>query len=59
MILSIWTFLIRKAGDICFDDPMTRYVPELAAAATQSSNSCVEYDKIYYLRWDSVLKRAG
>lgn len=52
-VFSVWTFLI-EVGDSYFSEPVTRYVPELAAMATQSNNNSVGYDEVDKVRWDDV-----
>ncbi|TVY73483.1 Beta-lactamase-like protein sdnR [Lachnellula suecica] len=37
-LLTVYTFLVN-AGDIKFNDPVTKYIPELAAAAAASLNA--------------------
>ena len=45
-------------GDSYFSEPVTRYVPELAAIATQSiNNNSVGYDEVDNVRWDDVTLR--
>lgn len=52
-VFSVWTFLI-EVGDGYFSEPITRYVPELAAAVLRSGNNSVEFDEIDNVRWDDV-----
>lgn len=52
-LLSVYTFLI-EAGDIYFNDPITKHVPELAAAITQPNNNTVEFDEIDKVSWDQI-----
>lgn len=52
-VFSVWTFLI-EVGDSYFSEPITKYVPELAAADTQSNNSSVIYDDVDSVRWEDV-----
>ena len=52
-VFSVWTFLI-EVGDGYFGEPITRYVPELAAAVLKSGNNSVEFDEIDDVRWDDV-----
>lgn len=49
-LLTIYTFLIND-GDIKFNDPVTKYVPELAAAA--SSLNAAE-DSLEYVDWEDI-----
>lgn len=51
-VFSVWSFLI-EVGDEHFNDPITRYVPELAAAFKTLDRSVV-YDDIDTVRWDEV-----
>ena len=43
-----------EAGDSYFNDPISRYVPELAAAVAQCSNNTVELDEVDNVHWDDV-----
>ncbi|KXJ86467.1 beta-lactamase/transpeptidase-like protein [Microdochium bolleyi] len=55
-VFSVWTFLM-EVGDERFGDPITRYVPELAAAVTANTSVLkpgVVYDDIDNVRWDEV-----
>jgi CubicO group peptidase (beta-lactamase class C family) len=46
-LFTVYTFLI-EAGDVKFNDPITKYVPELAAAARHEQNAVDSVD------WESV-----
>ena len=52
-VFTVWTFLI-EAGDIYFNQPITKYVPELAAVVGQASNNTLGFDDIDNVRWDDV-----
>lgn len=51
-LLTVYIFLIA-AGDASWSDPITRYVPELAAYA-EANRQNVKSDGIGYFDWDSV-----
>ncbi|KAH7304335.1 beta-lactamase/transpeptidase-like protein, partial [Stachybotrys elegans] len=51
-VLSVWSFLI-EVGDEHFNDPITRYVPELGAVSNISATGVV-YDDIDQVRWNEV-----
>jgi CubicO group peptidase (beta-lactamase class C family) len=53
-VFTVWAFLVG-AGDASFNDPITKYVPELAQAlASPPTDSNVVYDDINDVRWDDV-----
>ena len=52
-ISTVRTFMI-ELGDGYFRKRVTRYVPELAAAAMQFGNHCVEFDEVDNVRWNDV-----
>ncbi|KAK0392840.1 hypothetical protein NLU13_2334 [Sarocladium strictum] len=55
-VFGVWTFLV-EVGDDHFNEPITKYVPELAAAAAAATNQTAEgvvYDDIDHVRWDEV-----
>ncbi|KAI4594170.1 hypothetical protein KJ359_008712 [Pestalotiopsis sp. 9143b] len=51
-VFSVWTFLM-EVGDERFNDPITKYVPELVTATNNTSSDAV-YDDIELVRWDEV-----
>lgn len=54
-VFTVWTFL-AEAGDVNFNDPVTKYVPELAQVVSMSKrkDSDVLYDDIDSVRWQDV-----
>ncbi|EED23038.1 penicillin-binding protein, putative [Talaromyces stipitatus ATCC 10500] len=46
-LLTMYTWMV-DIGDSVFTDPITKYIPELAQAATKSSNS------LFYTNWSEV-----
>jgi CubicO group peptidase (beta-lactamase class C family) len=42
-LFTVYTFLI-EAGDVKFNDPITKYVPELAASARHEQNAVDSVD---------------
>ncbi|TLD05218.1 uncharacterized protein PgNI_09994 [Pyricularia grisea] len=53
-VFSVWSFLL-EVGDAHFNDPITRYVPELATIANESTTTNeVVYDDIDHVRWEEV-----
>jgi hypothetical protein len=54
-VFSVWAFLI-EAGDRYFNDPITKYVPELANLSFpyNSSQGYRLYDDIDHVRWEDV-----
>lgn len=50
-VFSVWSFLM-EVGDERFNDPITRYVPELGVVGGPSDG--VLYDDIDHVRWDEV-----
>ncbi|KKP00490.1 hypothetical protein THAR02_07403 [Trichoderma harzianum] len=54
-VFSVWAFLI-EAGDRYFNDPVTKYVPELANLSFpyNSSQGHRLYDDIDHVRWEDV-----
>lgn len=56
-VFSVWSFLI-EVGDERFNDPITKYVPELLeAGSSTSSKNCsvhVVYDDIDHVRWEEI-----
>ncbi len=55
-VFTVWAFLVG-AGDASFNDPITKYVPELAQVSSGSPTGCngsVVYDDINDVRWDDV-----
>ena len=51
-VFSVWSFLM-EVGDEHFNDPITRYVPELDAICNTSVTGVV-YDDIDQVRWNEV-----
>ncbi|KAH7026731.1 beta-lactamase/transpeptidase-like protein [Microdochium trichocladiopsis] len=51
-VFSVWTFLM-EVGDEHFSDPITKYVPELAALSDTLESGTV-YDDIDNVRWAEV-----
>jgi CubicO group peptidase (beta-lactamase class C family) len=51
-VFSVWSFLI-EVGDERFNDPITRYVPELVSMSNTSATGVV-YDDIDQVRWNEV-----
>jgi len=51
-VFSVWSFLM-EVGDEHFNDPITRYIPELAAVSS-TSRGAVVYDDIDTVQWDEV-----
>jgi Beta-lactamase len=51
-VFTVWTFL-TGAGDRYFNDPVTKYVPELKALAPPPGANAV-YDSIDAVNWDEV-----
>ena len=52
-LFTVWTFLI-KAGDSYFNQPITKFVPELAAAVGSGGNYSIDFDEIDNVRWEEV-----
>jgi hypothetical protein len=55
-IVTVLAFLM-EAGDVYFNDPITKYIPELAAAAAASKpnkNSTSGWDYIDDVQWNDV-----
>ncbi|KAI0537084.1 beta-lactamase/transpeptidase-like protein [Xylaria digitata] len=53
-VFSVWSFLI-EVGDERFNDPITKYVPELAnLGCTKGNNSQELYNDIDHVRWEEV-----
>ncbi|KAI0965732.1 beta-lactamase/transpeptidase-like protein [Xylaria arbuscula] len=53
-VFSAWSFLI-EIGDERFNDPITKYIPELAnAGCAKGSNKQEVYNDIDQVRWDEV-----
>lgn len=53
-VITVWSFLI-EAGDQYFNDPITKYVPELSnLEASAGTNGSVVYDDINAVRWEDV-----
>jgi hypothetical protein len=48
-LLTVYTFLL-ELGDGYWDSPVTRYVPELAAAAA----NCTQKDPVTHVQWKDV-----
>ncbi|KFX92989.1 hypothetical protein O988_07063 [Pseudogymnoascus sp. VKM F-3808] len=48
-VLTVYTFL-AAVGDVSFNEPITKYIPELAAYAAQHAGG----DEIDFMDWDSV-----
>jgi len=46
-VFTVWSLLLTRDGDQIFDDPVTKYLPEL-------SDSTREQDVIGHVRWDDV-----
>lgn len=51
-LLSVYNFLIA-AGDVHFNEPITKYVPELATFAAQHK-AALQTNNIDYVSWDEV-----
>jgi hypothetical protein len=51
-LLSVWNFLIA-AGDTTWNDPVTKYVPELAAYASEHAED-LEASNVEYYDFDSI-----
>lgn len=51
-VFTVWTFL-AALGDSRFNDPITRYVPELASDGNRPANGTV-YDDIEDVMWEDV-----
>jgi hypothetical protein len=51
-VFTVWSFLI-EVGDGVFNDPITKYVPELANL-TYALSGDVVYDDISNVRWEDV-----
>lgn len=51
-VFTVWTFL-AEAGDVSFNEPVTKYVPELASISKRQDKSIV-YDDIDSVRWQDV-----
>lgn len=53
-VFTVWSFLI-EAGDGYFNDPITKFVPELANLTRDASaNGTVVYDDLDEVRWEDV-----
>ncbi|KAI6476630.1 hypothetical protein MCOR17_000966 [Pyricularia oryzae] len=52
-VFSVWSFLL-EVGDAHFNDPITRYVPELADVVNETTADGVVYDDIDHVRWEEV-----
>ncbi|KAI6784647.1 uncharacterized protein J7T54_006693 [Emericellopsis cladophorae] len=52
-VFSVWTFL-AEVGDERFNDPITKYVPELVSAQNNCASSKTVYDDIDHVRWHEV-----
>lgn len=53
-VFTVWSFLI-EAGDGYFNDPITKFVPELAnLTESASANGTVGYDDLDEVRWEDV-----
>ncbi|KAI0465682.1 beta-lactamase/transpeptidase-like protein [Xylaria cf. heliscus] len=53
-VFSVWSFLI-EVGDTRFNDPITKYVPELANLTCNSGSDGQElYSDIDHVRWDEI-----
>ncbi|KAI0401665.1 beta-lactamase/transpeptidase-like protein [Xylaria palmicola] len=53
-VFSVWSFL-KEVGDEHFNDPITKYVPELAnLTCNKGVNSQGLYNDIDHVRWDEV-----
>ncbi|OBT65499.1 hypothetical protein VE03_04985 [Pseudogymnoascus sp. 23342-1-I1] len=48
-MLTVYTFL-AAVGDVSFNEPITKYIPELAEYAAQHSDA----DEIDFIDWDSI-----
>lgn len=48
-VLTVYTFL-KNAGDLSWNDPITKYIPELASEA----QSTAQESEIMAVRWDNV-----
>lgn len=46
-VFTVWSLLFTRNGDQIFDDPVTKYLPELG-------NSTKEQDVIKHVKWDDV-----
>lgn len=51
-VFSVWSFLI-ETGDSYFNDPITKYVPELSNLSSVDNGNTV-YDDINHVRWEEV-----
>ena len=51
-MLSVWNFLIA-AGDISWNDPVTKYIPQVADYASQHAQD-LEQGSIEYYDFDSI-----
>jgi len=51
-VFSVWTFL-AEVGDENFNDPITKYVPELVSSQNNSAPRTT-YDDIDHVLWDEV-----
>lgn len=56
-VFSVWSFLI-EVGDERFNDPITKYVPELLqlgnSTLTKNCSSRVVYDDIDRMKWEEI-----
>ncbi|KAI1734999.1 beta-lactamase/transpeptidase-like protein [Xylaria scruposa] len=53
-VFSVWSFLI-EVGDERFNDPVTKYIPELANLTYNGGNDHQEvYNDIDHVRWEEV-----
>lgn len=52
-MLAVYTYLVA-AGDVPFNDPIAKYVPELAVYASRNAAN-LESDPIDYFDWKSVI----
>ena len=51
-VFSVWSFLI-EVGDSYFNDPITKYVPELANLGNSTGTNAL-YDDLDNVKWDEV-----
>ena len=52
-LFTVRTFLI-EAGDSYWSQPVTKFVPELAAAIEYGGNGSIEFDEIDNVHWEEV-----
>ncbi|KAK6845612.1 beta-lactamase [Apiospora arundinis] len=52
-VFAVWTFL-KEIGDERFNDPITKYVPELANLTYHNLENGTVYDDLEHVRWEDV-----